>query len=279
VIAVPAAGTAIDIERGVQAIFTVDPAGGNVRTFDYWTFAARTANAWVEPLTEAPPRGIHRHYCRLAVVTFPGTVLDCRTLWPPLPAAAEPRPDEIAVRRVKRVDVRDEPLLNDSSVPVRSLAGGIRVSLDGTIDPESVVKKPTCTVTIELPFPFNRADQEVWGEPIIAFSPLVLNANVNAQENVIIWTPERDTAEWMVGRLFQRMRDLNRRADRLLAHLTLQGNFIWGMEGADNPRLLHLDGEIFGRPRDGRTDVVLPSGDRNRGGDFKMWFWLVPDQG
>ena len=37
----------------------------------------------VEVLTNAPPLGIHHHYCRLAVVTFPSKVDDCRVLWPP----------------------------------------------------------------------------------------------------------------------------------------------------------------------------------------------------
>ena len=40
---------------------------------DYWVLAARTADASVEPLDRAPPRGIHHHYGRLAMVTFPGT--------------------------------------------------------------------------------------------------------------------------------------------------------------------------------------------------------------
>lgn len=71
------------LEDGVQVTFTLEPAGGAFRVGDYWAFAARTVDASVEVLTAAPPRGIKHHYCRLAVVTFPGTVLDCRTLWPP----------------------------------------------------------------------------------------------------------------------------------------------------------------------------------------------------
>ena len=82
--AVPAvAGTPIVLEDGVEVSFDVDPAGGDFRAGDYWVFAARTADASVEKLDEAPPRGTLHHYCRLAVVTFPSTVVDCRTLWPP----------------------------------------------------------------------------------------------------------------------------------------------------------------------------------------------------
>jgi hypothetical protein len=83
VIPVPAAGIPIILENGVQITFTTDPAGGNFRVGDYWVFAARTADASVEQLEKAPPLGIHHHYARLALVTFPATVTDCRVLWPP----------------------------------------------------------------------------------------------------------------------------------------------------------------------------------------------------
>ncbi|MFB3921958.1 MAG: DUF6519 domain-containing protein [Terriglobia bacterium] len=83
VIPVPASGTSVLLEDGVQITFELEPANGRFRVGDYWTFAARTADASVEELDTAPPRGIHHHYCRLALVTFPSTVTDCRVLWPP----------------------------------------------------------------------------------------------------------------------------------------------------------------------------------------------------
>lgn len=82
VIPVPAAGTSIVLEDGVQITFNT-AAAGNYHLGDYWNFAARTADASVETLTAEPPRGVHHHYARLGLVTFPGTVTDCRTLWPP----------------------------------------------------------------------------------------------------------------------------------------------------------------------------------------------------
>ncbi|HUI06052.1 MAG TPA: DUF6519 domain-containing protein [Verrucomicrobiae bacterium] len=81
-IPVPAAGTSIVLEDGVQITFNT-PAGGTYRVGDYWNFAARTADASVEQLDNAPPRGIHHHYCRLALVTFPNSPTDCRPPWPP----------------------------------------------------------------------------------------------------------------------------------------------------------------------------------------------------
>lgn len=81
-IPIPPAGTSLILEDGVQVTFTV-AGGGEFRAGDYWVFAARTADASVEILDEAPPRGVHHHYCRLAVVTFPNAVTDCRVFWPP----------------------------------------------------------------------------------------------------------------------------------------------------------------------------------------------------
>jgi len=82
VIPVPASGTSIVLEDGVQITFDT-PASGKYKIADYWNFAARTADASVEQLQKAPPLGVHHHFCRLALVTFPSSVTDCRTLWPP----------------------------------------------------------------------------------------------------------------------------------------------------------------------------------------------------
>lgn len=82
VIPVPATGTSIVLEDGVQITFDT-PAGGKYKIGDYWNFAARTADASVEELKQAPPLGVHHHFCRLGLITFPNSVTDCRTLWPP----------------------------------------------------------------------------------------------------------------------------------------------------------------------------------------------------
>lgn len=83
-IAIPPAGTRLFLENGVLVDFSLDPAGGQFNSGDYWVFAARTVDASLEKLDLAPPLGIHHHYARLAVVDFPGSASDCRTLWPPL---------------------------------------------------------------------------------------------------------------------------------------------------------------------------------------------------
>ncbi|MDB6145318.1 MAG: hypothetical protein JWP80_4362 [Pseudomonas sp.] len=83
-IVIPPTGTRLFLENGVLVDFSLDPAGGLFNSGDYWVFAARTVDASLEKLDLAPPLGIHHHYARLAVVDFPATVSDCRTLWPPL---------------------------------------------------------------------------------------------------------------------------------------------------------------------------------------------------
>ncbi len=85
-IQVPAAAVpeiTIRLDAGIEITFSTDPAGGEFKTGDYWVFAARTADASVELLEQAPPRGIHHHYARLAMWTLPESIVNCRTLWPP----------------------------------------------------------------------------------------------------------------------------------------------------------------------------------------------------
>lgn len=85
----------IDLEDGVQVQFSA----GQYRSGDYWLIPARTATADIEwPPYELPnlkpipqsPLGIHRHYCRLAVLTVAGGAItqidDCRKLFPPISA-------------------------------------------------------------------------------------------------------------------------------------------------------------------------------------------------
>lgn len=82
-ITVPAGATSVLLEHGIVATFSVDTAGGEFRTGDYWVFAARTGEADVEELDQAPPRGIHHHYAKLGFVSLPSTFEDCRVFWPP----------------------------------------------------------------------------------------------------------------------------------------------------------------------------------------------------
>ena len=88
-IAVPAAGTELLLENGVTVRFDASAAPGFL-SGDHWEFAARTADASVELLDRAPPRGIHHHYARLGFWDVgAGTVSDCRHHWPPESGGAD----------------------------------------------------------------------------------------------------------------------------------------------------------------------------------------------
>ncbi len=86
----PSALTKVVLEHGVAVSFKLAPgASGAFRPGDHWIFAARTADTSLETLTDASPHGVHHHYARLAVVSFPDADTDCRRLWPPTQTAGD----------------------------------------------------------------------------------------------------------------------------------------------------------------------------------------------
>ena len=114
----------------------------------------------------------------------------------------------------------------------------------------------------------------MWGDRLIGFQPLVLAATVAVDDNALFWVPIGAVQAWLTERLFSILTQLGREG-RVLARLTLKGNFIWDRDDATR----YLDGEIFGFARDtANIDARLPSGDGRRGGDLELWFWLVPSQ-
>jgi len=88
VIPVPAPGTSIELEDGVEITFDdFIRENGRYRAGDFWIFTTRTIDASVEELGHEPPCGIHHHYCRLALVDvanneFTAIVEDCRIVTP-----------------------------------------------------------------------------------------------------------------------------------------------------------------------------------------------------
>ncbi len=82
-IPVPPPGTTLILESGITVAFGPN-ASVTFNTGDFWNFSARASTGQLDPLTAAPPRGIHHHYAPLAVVSYspPGNP-DCRTKWPP----------------------------------------------------------------------------------------------------------------------------------------------------------------------------------------------------
>ncbi len=86
---IPTTDSPYPLEDGIEVTFS----GDTFSTGDYWVFAARAATGEVEPLPDAPPRGIEHHYCALAFVTWSATgggtavvpsIENCPHLFPPL---------------------------------------------------------------------------------------------------------------------------------------------------------------------------------------------------
>jgi len=84
-IPVPAAGTTVVLEDGIQVTFALDPAisSGAFKNLDYWIFSARVIDASVELLDKAPPIGIHHHFAKLGFINSTTVLSDCRVIWPP----------------------------------------------------------------------------------------------------------------------------------------------------------------------------------------------------
>ncbi|HEU5137472.1 MAG TPA: DUF6519 domain-containing protein [Steroidobacteraceae bacterium] len=143
-ITVPPAGTTLILENGVTVSFdSVGPKG--FRTGDYWVFAARTADASVEALEQAPPRGIHHHYARLSLwdAGTENEPSDCRHRWPPAGGGDDcactqcvspegPLTIEEAVRRVQDTGgtICLQPGEYTLSAPVR-ISGGRPIRIRG----------------------------------------------------------------------------------------------------------------------------------------------------
>jgi len=305
--------TWIDLENGVQVFFVT---GGHYNTGDYWLIPARTATTVSQPRVEWPldsslnpipqlATGIRRHYCSLALLQFNNNTWtflhDCRTLFPPLTGicakdvcfdnttCALPNAQNVQEAidqlcqagpggdsgvHIEGVQFRagGGKVRNDGDVLINFLVEGINIACDSNVFPPTV-SRPTCFVTLELPYPTSASDVELWGMPQLGFQPLVLQASVGVDTNKIFWVPALSVKKWFEAQtLFKKLSPFG--ITRVLARLTLKGNFIWDNS---NPGI-YLDGDAFGTRAAGATttDIKFPSGNGKRGGDFEMWFWLVP---
>jgi len=75
-------GVSIPLEEGISITFSAADTD-TLHAGDYWVFAARTADGTIDPVIDAPPRGILHHYAKLGVVSGGAVQHDCRTFWPP----------------------------------------------------------------------------------------------------------------------------------------------------------------------------------------------------
>ena len=86
----PALGHLADPGERHHGQLRSERAGGSFLTATSGT-SPRVRRRLVEKLDKAAPRGIHHHYARLSIVTFPSSATDCRT-----GVAAVDRPKAIA---------------------------------------------------------------------------------------------------------------------------------------------------------------------------------------
>lgn len=274
--AVPlASGSLLELEDGVQVEFHE----GDYRTGDYWTIPARTTLGdvvWPTNEEGAPfyeePHGIEHFYTALALVELDETgwrvMHDCRRVFVPVTESKEEA--GIHINAVQSAD--NSPVSHDSDLTVERLIQGLHVECDHDIDAVTVEGKPTCTLSLNLPYPMAPSERQLWGNAVVGHQAVIVAADVSVDRSVIVWKPQAQAAEWLQRRLFPKMVELGV-GERVLGRLRLQGNFIW-KEGEPN---LFLDGDVLGTRREGAAglDLRFPSGDRRRGGDFEMWFWLV----
>ncbi len=103
--------------------------------------------------------------------------------------------------RIKDIIAGGEPLINDTDVPVERISPeGIQIHCDQVVAQESVRDKPVCFLTLELPYPVDGQTRQFWNvNQIFGFQPIVLEANLNSDNNVIFWSPS-DGATAMAAR-------------------------------------------------------------------------------
>ena len=243
-------------------------------TGDYWLIPARTANGDVDwPEDAAAPANRWRGRPKASPITTASSLSSvrakrpgrssrtARNLFPPLTdlrvLQAEPGVHVVHIRSGKH-----DPLRNDTDLLVQELArSGIELDCDQEVESNTLgARAPTLLLTLDLPFPLSPTDKQFWGENPIGTIPLTLDGIVRVDGKQILWHPTDAVAAGSSASSRKLM--IGAKLDRLLLHLTLKGNFVYGTGYLQ----LDVDGEAFGVLHDGTLDVGLPTGDGRRGG-------------
>ena len=262
----------LPLEDGVEIRFE----DGLYRTHDHWNVAARVVSGGIEwPVDSAgaalamPPDGVAHHYCSLALARFDDAwevVEDCRKLFPPLTEITGAALHEGV--HVVELTALGKPLVNDGNITTAQLVEGIEIQCDRKLEPGTLEGKPTCSVTLDLPFPGSKAEKAFWGNQLVGTVPLTLAAAVTVTGESIVWQPSASVAAWLQNQLSAVLQELN--VTQVIVHLHIRGNFVYAAGESE----VNLDGETFGVLAGARLDAVLPSGDGGRGGDLELWFKL-----
>jgi photosystem II stability/assembly factor-like uncharacterized protein len=237
-------GSWLDLEDGVEIQFAIDTKDnvgqGEVaeefHTGDYWTIPARSLTGDVEwpqgdpgSLTSGQPvfevrHGIEHHYCPLSLLELKdrtwNLVSDFRKLFPPV---TELTGSGIRVAEVL-IENTGQVLVLGSELAVADLASGIRLVCETNVEPNIAHGNHLCSVTLDMPFPSNDQDRQIWGNDVIGVNPLTLSTEEEYPDaKTILWKPSSNTRSWLEDTLPQRMSSKFQQ-DHMLAHLTLQGS-------------------------------------------------------
>jgi hypothetical protein len=179
------------------------------------------------------------------------------------------------VEEVRRIS-DNAPVRNGSEMPVDELMRGLRISCDRDVEPETI-DPATCFVTLEMPWPLTDDERRFFEvEGIVGFQPLILRSTPALEGDVIFWDP--DVEQKFIDKLKSLLEPIEGAprplVPRVLARLTLKGNFIRALALHPEEPDVYLDGDTFGDPQ-GEFGIRRPTGDGRRGGDFEMYVWLV----
>jgi len=259
----------IMLEDGIQVSFS----GENIEVGDYWVFAARTATGDVERLTDEPPQGVKHHYCRLALVELGIDIrnedgdfideselktADCRPIFPPLTEV----PSVSFGPAVTNTSWR-----NDRTLTLGEFNQGLTVEFSEPMEADTL-SLDTFIVTLEL------AEQAPAGNfPYPGHRALIVQGTVDGSGETCRFRPDPQIRSQTLNQWLNRETELFKSIRRLRCRVVLKGNSILDERTKQHP----LDGDVFARlsnetdPDFGRPfrDLVFPSGDGNKGGDFE----------
>lgn len=236
-IPVPPSGTSLLLKDGVTVAFDLN-GPGTFQAGDYWTFAARTADGSVAPLTKALPFGTAHHVSRLAILdltTTPPAVMDCRTVFQSLANRA------IHVMGVNPVS--GVQFVSGGTINVQDLVQGLSVTFDSPIDPAVGTSSlaPPCFITAQMP---DSPSSGGWFNTVVLAGVVTVN---DRSTRSITWMPTSEAITALTAQIVP--------GTRVLACLTLKGGAIWALGG---PPYMYLNGAGVA---DGRASA-----------DFEMWF-------
>lgn len=163
---------------------------------------------------------------------------------------------------------------HDRPLPLGDLNKGLTVVFSEPMHPASA-SLDTFVVTIELP-----VFDPIVGDAFRWHQAFILHGKLDVQNHDQIWTliPVPQVDEGVLGKWLGMERSLFE-SDRIRCRVVLKADDILDSKTGTRP----LDGNAFGilsgdvDPSTGlnHTDLVLPSGDGRKGGDFESWFYLM----